>query len=131
MRNFKSGATRSNNNGKISYMGFRHPLTEWSFGKYMLGHQVQEDGKLRTADNWWKGWDEEISIDSLVRHTEALQAIHAGLYVYQVKIDDKEITIMNNKQLKELEKFRVKKEDCYNAIRFNATAGLLEYLKKC
>ena len=37
MRTFKGNATRDTNKGKkISYFGFRHPLVEHSFGKYML-----------------------------------------------------------------------------------------------
>lgn len=78
MREFESGAVRSNAGGKISYHGFRHPLCELSFGKYMLKHQKQEDGNLREPNNWWKGWDRKISLDSMVRHVEDLQAIHDG-----------------------------------------------------
>ena len=131
MRKFKGNAVRDTNEGKISYFGFRHPLVEHSFGKYMLKHQTCADGSKREASNWWSGWSEDVSIDSLVRHVEDLQAIHAGLYVYKVRGFNGENTIVNDKPIKELEKFgaRVTKEDCYNAARFNCGAGLLEYLK--
>jgi len=131
MRKFKGDAIRDTNEGKISYYGFRHPLCEHSFGEYMERHQTCADGSKRKADNWWSGWSEDVSIDSLVRHAEDLQAIHAGLFVYKVRGFKGERTIVSTKMLKELEGFgaRVSKEDAYNAIRFNSTAGLLEYLK--
>lgn len=131
MRKFKGDAVRDTNEGKISYYGFRHPLVEHSFGKYMLGHQICADGSKRQANNWWSGWSEDVSIDSLIRHTEELQQIHAGLCVYHIRDFQGERTIVSIKPLKDLEKFgaRVNKDDCYNAIRFNCGAGLLEYLK--
>jgi len=131
MRLFKSGATRSSNEGKIEYFGFRHPLTELSFGKYMLKHQKQEDGNMRSSSNWWNGWDESISIQSLVRHVEDLQAIESGLFVYKVKTPQGEKTVYLIKPNKIFDrlKYRVSKEEAYNAARFNITAGLLEHLK--
>ena len=130
MRTFKGNATRDTNKGKISYYGFRHPLVEHSFGKYMLKHQKQADGKLRSPDNWWSGWDESVSLDSMTRHLADLECIQAGLYVYKIRNKDEEITAVypckqNKKGWEE-----VSKEDCYNAIKFNCNAGLLEYLKR-
>lgn len=132
IRRFESGATRSSSDGKIEQYGFRHPLVEHSFGKYMKVHQVQENGERRTSNNWWCGWSEDISIQSLVRHVEDLQAIQAGLYVYKVKGFDGENTVVSIHPIEELEETgaRVSKDDCYNAARFNCTAGLLEHLKK-
>lgn len=129
MRHFKNNALRDDDNGKIKYYGIRHPLTEWSYGKFMMKHKKMSNGKIREADNWWGGWDEKTSIDSLIRHAEELQAIEAGLYVYRVRIDNGEKTVMSIKPLKALESFRISKDDCYNAIRFNAMAGLLEHLR--
>ena len=94
MRKFKTGSIRDTNKGKISYYGFRHPLVEHSFGKYMLKHQKQADGQLRSPNNWWGGWSEDISIDSLIRHAEDLQAIHAGLYVYKVRDNGEETVVL-------------------------------------
>lgn len=125
MRQFKSGAIRSSNDGKIEYYGFRHPLIEKSFGEYMLRHQVQEDGKLRSSDNWWKGWDKEVSLQSLIRHLEDLTAIHAGYNVYKVR-DKGEKTIYTKDEMKGE---KVSAEDCLNAIKFNCNAYLLEILK--
>lgn len=129
MRKFQGDAIRDTNEGKISYYGFRHPLVEHSFGKYMLKHQICADGSKREANNWWAGWSEDVSIDSLVRHVEDLQAIHSGMFVYKVRTKKGENTVVSHNPLKALEDFIVSKEDCYNAIRFNCGSGLLEYLK--
>jgi hypothetical protein len=141
MRQFKTGSIRDTNQGKISYYGFRHPLVEHSFGKYMLKHQKQADGKLRSPNNWWGGWSEDISIDSLIRHAEDLQAIHAGYTVVKIRHNDEEITEYIKPVIKGDLTFssistprgaivtEVTKEDCYNAIKFNCNAGLLEHLK--
>ena len=130
MRTFNNGATRSSSNGKIDWLGVRHPLVEKSFGDYMKRHRQTEDGKLRDFNNWFGGWDEEISIQSMLRHVADLECIQAGLYVYKIRDKDEEITAVypckqNKKGWEE-----VSKEDCYNAIKFNCNAGLLEYLKR-
>jgi len=131
MRKFKSGAVRSNAGGKISYFGFRHPLCEHSFGKYMLGHQLCEDGTLREPNNWWAGWSEDTSIKSMGRHVTDLECLEAGLFVYKVMIGEDEDTVVlpYAKKGKLPKNWRVvTKEECYNAIRFNSTSGLLKHL---
>ena len=133
MRLFKSGATRSNAEGKISYYGFRHPLVELSFGKYMLRHQVQEDGKKREPNNWWRGWNKSVSIQSLVRHCEDLQAIYAGYQVVKVRNKDGETThyIKEGQQVivtKDDKCEVIGEEECVNAIKFNCNAYLLNIL---
>lgn len=133
MRLFKSGATRSNAGGKISYYGFRHPLVELSFGKYMLRHQIQEDGKKREPNNWWKGWNKSVSIQSLVRHCEDLQAIYAGYDVWKIRDKNGEETRYTKiGTVFNLEKGQicemVTEEDCLNAIKFNCNAYLLNIL---
>lgn len=52
MRTFNTGATRSSATNKNSYYGFRNPLVELSFANYMRKHTIQEDGKVRDANNW-------------------------------------------------------------------------------
>jgi len=96
----------------------------------MLGHQLCEDGSLREPDNWWKGWDEIESLRSLGRHVADLEGLQANLFVYKVKLDDGEDTVvMPFKKDKLPSNWRqVDREECYNAIRFNATAGLLRHL---
>lgn len=60
MREFRTGATRDNDEGKYDYEGFYHPLVVKRFGQYMDKHRKQADGKLRDSDNWQKGIPKEI-----------------------------------------------------------------------
>lgn len=135
MRTFETGATRDISKGKIHYYGFQHPLCDYSFGKYMLSHQKQADGNMREANNWWSGWDRKISLDSMSRHLEDLKLIHAGFYVYKVRITDLETgetsedTVVSIEPKTEEYYVLVTEEEACNAIRFNADAYKLEVLK--
>lgn len=73
MRKFETGAIRSNNDGKLDYMRFNHPLVEKVFAEYMHRHRLQEDGGMRSGDNWQKGWEKEISGESLLRHIKDIE----------------------------------------------------------
>lgn len=131
MRKFDSGAVRSSNNGKNEYYGYRHPLVEKSFGDYMKKHQIQEDGKERKANNWWGGWDKEVSLQSMIRHMEDLTALHAGYNVYKIYTKEGEKTVYSKKEIFTFSKcIKVTEEDCLNAVKFNSNAYLLEVLKK-
>jgi len=55
MREFISGATRDDSEGKNDYEGYLSPLVLRRFGDYMTLHRKQADGKLRDSDNWQKG----------------------------------------------------------------------------
>ena len=137
MRTTKTGGTRSDKDGKIAFLGFRHPVCERSFGHYMMTHQTQEDGQQRTADNWWKGLDPQESIQSLNRHVEHLNALFAGYYVIVYHIGKIQYDIYSlpkdlKESLKKVEKFKwhlVTKESASNAIRFNTQTIILESLK--
>jgi hypothetical protein len=78
MREYKTGATRSNVEGKPQYEGYLSPLVIWQFGQYMLEHQTQEDGEMRAADNWQQGMPLEDYMDSMWRHLEDVWLIHRG-----------------------------------------------------
>ena len=130
MREFETGGTRDTANGKIHYYGFQHPLCDFSFGQYMLCHQVQADGKIRAADNWWYGWEKSISLDSLARHVEDLKLIHAGYYVYKFRAIDGETTIVSKEPKDDPALVRVTEEESCNAIRFNSQSYLLQVLKE-
>lgn len=132
IRKFKSGATRDTSNGKFDYLGFMHPLCDFSFAKYMHKHRFQADGSIRDANNWWGGFGKDVVIQSLVRHIEDLKLLHSGFFVYEVRDGDKCERVVLKEKLKELPSNYTKIEpiDCCNAIRFNADAYKLETLKE-
>jgi len=78
MRVSESGAIRSPLGNKPQYEGYNSPLVEWRFGQFMLKHQTPEDGSHRDADNWQKGMDISIYIDSMHRHYMDLWLHHRG-----------------------------------------------------
>ncbi len=68
IREFKSGATRDTNIGKLEYSRFLSPEVLYYFANYMHENRKQKDGKLREPDNWKKGMDLEVYMSSLSRH---------------------------------------------------------------
>ena len=136
IRIFESGGLRDSSEGKFNYYGFRHPLLEQSFAEYMHEHRKMSDGTLRDANNWWKGWDKEVSLQSLVRHIEDLQALKAGYVVIEIRNQNgvkkvyhdlstnEPYTVEKNDEVK-----IITEEECCNAIRFNAEAYKLQILK--
>lgn len=130
LRTFEGGGTRDTSNGKFDYYGFRHPMCEHSFASYMHSHREQSDGSLRDADNWWLGWDREISLKSLVRHVKDLEALHAGLRVFKHRVGDAEYThYIWKHETPDPEWREVFEEECCNAIEFGGQAYKLEVLK--
>jgi hypothetical protein len=55
VREFETGATRDNEDGKPDYEGFLSPLVLARYAEYMHKNRVQADGSLRASDNWQKG----------------------------------------------------------------------------
>ncbi len=106
MRNFESGATRDNEEGKFDYEGFLSPLVIEAYGKYMHKHRKQADGKLRDSDNWQKGIPKTAYIKSAFRHFIDIWKEHRG--------------------------FRSKDglEEALCALLFNIQGYLYEYLKE-
>lgn len=129
IRTFESGAIRDSGNEKYDYYGFRHPLLEQYFAKYMHQHRKMADGSYRKADNWWAGWDKEVSLQSLVRHVEDLTALHAGYNVYEVRDNEGVRKIYTNDKMEGEGITQINEVDCCCAIRFNSMAFLLEHLK--
>jgi hypothetical protein len=129
IRTFESGATRDTANGKFEYLGFIHPLNDYSFAKYMDSHRLQPDGSVRDSNNWWKGFGKDTIIQSLVRHVEDLKLLHSGFFVYEMR--------ENNIAKRIVKKYKIDKlpdnwkiitiEDCCNAIRFNAEVYRIEF----
>lgn len=68
MREFTTGATRDDAEGKNEYCGFLSPIVIEAFGNYMTKHRVQADGKLRDSDNWKKGMPKRVYLESMFRH---------------------------------------------------------------
>jgi hypothetical protein len=78
MRQFDGGATRSSQEGKPELAGFTSPIATRRFGKYMMVHHVQEDGKLRKSDNWKSGMSRRAYVESLKRHFLDVEEIVTG-----------------------------------------------------
>lgn len=76
MRHFDSGATRDSDDTKIDYDGFLSFEVLESFGKYMLKHQKQADGKLRSSSNWKKGIPRDAYMKSMWRHFHEVWKLH-------------------------------------------------------
>jgi hypothetical protein len=68
VREFKTGATRSSDEGKLDFEGFFSPLVLERFALYMHKHRLQPDGKLRDSDNWQKGMPQSAYMKSMWRH---------------------------------------------------------------
>lgn len=110
MRNFKSGANRNSDEGKLDYEGFNNPLVDWSFAKYMHHHRFLDDRTLRDSDNWQKGFGYKTSLKSLLRHVQDVRLIYNGIKVIE---NNKEITL----------------EEALNGCKFNINSMLLDILK--
>ena len=80
MRVFETGATRDTDEGKAHYSGYLSSLALKCFGRYMLKHETQADGKKRAPGNWKNGIPEGVYYDALLRHViEDLIAVNDGL----------------------------------------------------
>lgn len=68
MRDFDSGATRSNDPDRLDYEGFISPIVLRRYAQYLHKHRIQADGKLRDSDNWQKGIPIVVYMKSKCRH---------------------------------------------------------------
>ena len=68
MREFPTGATRNDEEGKYDYEGFLSPLVLERYAQYMHKHRMQSDGNLRPSDNWQKGIPITAYMKSKFRH---------------------------------------------------------------
>lgn len=55
-RQFKSGANRDSDEGKLDYEAYFSPLVLQARAEYMKSKQRLADGTLRAGDNWQKGF---------------------------------------------------------------------------
>ncbi|MEA2036689.1 MAG: hypothetical protein U9O94_04225 [Nanoarchaeota archaeon] len=103
MREFKSGATRDDENNKLDFEGFLSPIVLESFAKYMHCHRETELG-LRDSANWQKGISKDVYIKSAWRHFHDIWMEHRGY------------------------KSREGLEDALNGVLFNVMGYLFEIL---
>jgi len=108
MREFETGATRNDDEDRLDFEGFEHPLVVVRFAEYMHGHRRQKDGILRAADNWQKGIPLDCYMKSLSRHFMDVWLHHRGCP----------------------HKAKGGIEDALCAMRFNVNGYLFEILKK-
>lgn len=78
MRQFETGATRSNDSALPDYEGFISPLVLQAFGRYMNRHRTQADGTIRDSDNWQKGIPLSSYMKSMFRHFLDVWLWHRG-----------------------------------------------------
>lgn len=90
MREFATGATRNNDDGKNEYGGFESPYVIKMFGDYMTEHRVQGDGKLRASNNWKKGMARDVFFQSAFRHFVDFWFIHEA---YQDEVAHGEVGV--------------------------------------
>jgi hypothetical protein len=68
VREFSTGATRDDAEGKIDPEGALSPLVIERFCQYMREHETQADGAHRSSDNWQKGIPLKEYMKSMWRH---------------------------------------------------------------
>lgn len=78
IREFESGATRSDNSNKRDVIGFTSAIADKLYCDYMHKHRVQADGTLRASDNYKKGMPKKAIIESKGRHDLDLRLIYEG-----------------------------------------------------
>lgn len=78
MREFESGATRDDNEGKLDFEGALSPAVLREFALYMEEHGHLPDGGWRPSDNWQKGIPQDELMKSLMRHVFDLWMLHRG-----------------------------------------------------
>lgn len=110
IREFDSGATRDTAEGKLSYVKALSPIVLQKYVEYLDKHRLQPNGKTREFDNWKKGIDKDIYMDSLGRHFMSAWLLHDG---FRSKDNHGEVTL----------------EDSLCGIVFNAIGYLYEILR--
>lgn len=78
MRHFDSGAIRDSDTGKLDFEGALSPAVLWEFTAYMSRHRTMPDGSVRSADNWQKGFPDDVLMKSLLRHVMDIWMLHRG-----------------------------------------------------
>lgn len=111
-RYFETGAYRDTDNNKPDYEGYLSPLAIQAFGRYMMRHQKQSDGRIRESDNWQKGIPMKEFMKSGWRHFMDWWHCHRQ---YQKKEEGFDISVL---------------EEALCALMFNVMGYLHELMKK-
>lgn len=88
MREFASGATRDDEEGKLDYEGFLNPVVLERYAQYMDKHRTKADGGLRDSDDWQKGIPSDVYMKSLLRHVFAAWKYHRYGDVMSAEVED-------------------------------------------
>ena len=86
VRQFKTGATRSADDGKLDYARFNDPMVEKIYAMYLHKHRLQPDGKMREPDNWKMGIESSVYLSSLMRHVHDIW-LHMHQYSNEAEED--------------------------------------------
>ena len=97
VRKFSTGATRDTNDGKLEFARFMSPAVIKRYAEYMHRHRLQSDGTMREPDNWRRGIDQSVYMDSLMRHVMELWQNQSGMEVAD-DVEDVLAAIMFNSQ---------------------------------
>jgi hypothetical protein len=111
LRQFETGATRTNDADRDDPEAFMSPLVEDRFCEYMTKHRIQADGSVREPDNWQKGMTLQSYMKGLKRHVLHVWTRHRGWKVRDPKAAE-----------------NIQEDLC--AIIFNAQGYLHELLRK-
>lgn len=68
MTTYDTGATRTDDGLRDDPEGYLSPLMIEAYCEYMTKHRVQDDGTVRSSDNWQKGMPEDRAWKGLWRH---------------------------------------------------------------
>lgn len=121
VQHFGSGATRSADAGKIDYEGFLSLPALEAYGQYMLKHQVQADGTVRSSSNWKLGiplTGDGSYTKALFRHVFELTGLTVGHVSARLRREMPNATM------------RTMMQDTACAVLFNIQGFLHEFLKQ-
>lgn len=87
MRYFPTGATRDIEAGKLDYEAFLSPAVLRRYAEYMHKKRLQNDGVIRSGDNWQRGMPSDCYLKSAWRHFMDVWLAHRG-YETGVDVDE-------------------------------------------
>ena len=119
MREFGTGATRDNTEGKFDFEGILSPAVLNRYAEYMNKHRKQADGNLRDSDNWQKGIPLDVYMKSAFRHFFDLWANHRHIdSVIKEDIEESLCALLFN-TMGYLHEYLKSKADEYNAVEID------------